>query len=76
MRGGGEGDMIRYALERREPLRLQWEAFIAAVGRHGPAPVGGLDGLATLSVACAVRTAGVQHRAVAPGYRVTSESRL
>jgi UDP-N-acetylglucosamine 3-dehydrogenase len=72
MRGGGEGDMIRYALERREPLRLQWEAFIAAVGQHGPAPVGGLDGLATLSVACAVRTAGVQHQAVAPGYRVTS----
>ena len=56
MHGGGEGDMIRYALERREPLRLQWEAFIDAVGRGGPAPVDGLDGLATLSTARAIHT--------------------
>ena len=27
MRGPGEGDMVRYAFERREPLQLQWEAF-------------------------------------------------
>lgn len=72
MRGGGEGDMIRFALQRREPLRLQWEAFVAAVGEHGPPPVGGLDGLATLSVARAIHTAGVEHRAVAPSYRATS----
>jgi UDP-N-acetylglucosamine 3-dehydrogenase len=72
MRGGEEGDMIRYALKRREPLRLQWEAFIDAVGRNGPAPVDGLDGLATLSTARAIRTAGVEHRAVAPSYRETS----
>jgi UDP-N-acetylglucosamine 3-dehydrogenase len=72
MHGGGEGDMIRYALERREPLRLQWEAFIDAVARHGPAPVDGLDGLATLSTARAIHAAGVQHRTVAPSYRETS----
>lgn len=69
MRGGGEGDMVRYALERREPLRLQWEAFIVAVGRGGPAPVDGSDGLATLSIARAIRTAATEHRVVAPGYR-------
>ena len=33
MRGGGEGDMMRYALQRREPLRVEWEAFLAAVRR-------------------------------------------
>jgi UDP-N-acetylglucosamine 3-dehydrogenase len=69
MYGGGEGDMIRYALERREPLRAQWEAFIAAVGRGGPAPVGGGDGVAALSTAQAIQTAGVERRLVAPGYR-------
>jgi UDP-N-acetylglucosamine 3-dehydrogenase len=69
MRGGGEGDMIRYALERREPLRLQWEAFVDAVATRAPAPVGGLDGLATLSTARAIYTAGVEHRVVAPSYR-------
>jgi predicted dehydrogenase len=69
MYGGGEGDMIRYALERREPLRVQWEAFIDAVRRGSPAPVDGDDGLAALSTARAIRTAGIEHRVVAPSYR-------
>ena len=69
MYGGGEGDMIRYALERREPLRVQWEAFIDAVRRGGPAPVDGHDGLVTLSTARAIRTAGIEHRVVVPSYR-------
>ena len=69
MHGGGEGDMIRFALERREPLRLQWEAFIDAVRRGGPAPVDGRDGLATLSTARAVHAAGAEHRVVVPTYR-------
>jgi UDP-N-acetylglucosamine 3-dehydrogenase len=69
MYGGREGDMIRYALERREPLRVQWEAFIDAVRRGGPAPVDGSDGLATLSTARAIRTAGLEHRVVTPSYR-------
>jgi len=69
MYGGGEGDMIQYALERREPLRVQWEAFIDAVHRGGPAPVDGNDGLATLSTARAIRTASSEHRVVSPGYR-------
>ncbi len=69
MHGGGEGDMIRYALERREPLRLQWEVFIDAVGRHGPVLVDGAAGLAALSTARAIYTAGVEHRTVTPSYR-------
>jgi UDP-N-acetylglucosamine 3-dehydrogenase len=69
MHGGGEGDMVRYALERREPLRLQWEAFIDSVRRVGLAPVDGSDGLAALSIAHAIRTAATEHRVVVPGYR-------
>jgi UDP-N-acetylglucosamine 3-dehydrogenase len=72
MYGGGEGDMIRYALERREPLRVQWEAFIDAVRRGGPAPVDGSDGLAALSIARAIRAAGSEGLVVAPGYREAS----
>ena len=72
MHGGGEGDMIRYALERREPLRVQWEAFIAAVGRHDPAPVDGADGLAALSTASAINIAGAERRVVMPSYREVS----
>jgi UDP-N-acetylglucosamine 3-dehydrogenase len=69
MRGGGEGDMVRFALERREPLRLQWEAFLAAVRDGSAAPVGGEDALATLSTACAIRVAAAERRIVAPADR-------
>jgi predicted dehydrogenase len=69
MRGGGEGDMIRFALDRREPLRVQWEQFLDAVRQGGPAPVSGLDGLAALSTAQAIRTSAERHETVVPGYR-------
>lgn len=69
MRGGGEGDMVRYALDRREPLRVQWEAFTDAV-RTGTSPtVGGADGVAALSTARAIQKAGVEHRVIVPKYR-------
>ena len=69
MRGPGEGDMVRYALPRREPLRVEWEAFLDAV-RHGrPAPVSGHDGLAALSVARAIQEAGRTHQVLVPAYR-------
>jgi UDP-N-acetylglucosamine 3-dehydrogenase len=67
--GGGEGDMVRYALERREPLRVQWEAFLAAIRDGRSAPVDARDGLAALSIALAVRQAGERHEVVVPSYR-------
>ena len=72
MRGGGEGDMVRFALERREPLRVEWEAFLAAVRDGGTPPVNGADGLAALSTALAIQQAGRTHETVTPGYRATA----
>ena len=70
MRGAGEGDMVRFALERREPLRVQWESFLAAL-RTGSEPlVHGWDGYAALSTARAIQRAGRTHEVVAPAYRV------
>jgi UDP-N-acetylglucosamine 3-dehydrogenase len=69
MRGGGEGDMIRFALERREPLRVQWEQFLDAVRTGGEPPVGLRDGIAALSTARAIQVAGERHEIVVPGYR-------
>jgi UDP-N-acetylglucosamine 3-dehydrogenase len=69
MRGPGEGDMVRYALTRREPLVVEWNAFLAAVRSGGPAPVDGHDGLAALSTARAIQEAGRTHEAVVPAYR-------
>ncbi|MDX6652336.1 MAG: UDP-N-acetylglucosamine 3-dehydrogenase [Solirubrobacterales bacterium] len=66
MRGGGEGDMIRYAIERREPLRVQWEEFLSAL-ESGEAPaVGGGEGLAALLTAEAVQRSGERHEVEVP----------
>jgi UDP-N-acetylglucosamine 3-dehydrogenase len=76
VRGSDEGDMIRYAIPRREPLVVQWEAFLAALRTGGPAPVPGREGLAALSIANAIRQAGRDHEPVVPTYmraRVRSE---
>jgi len=69
LRGVGEGNMTRYALERREPLAEQWEAFLRALRDGRPPPVGGHDGLAALSVARAIQRSGRSHVVVSPSYR-------
>ena len=54
--------MIRFALQRREPLRVQWERFLDAVySRTGP-PVGIRDGIAALSTARSIQVAGTSTR--------------
>jgi predicted dehydrogenase len=69
MRGAGEGNMIRYALERREPILVEWESFLGAL-RGGPPPLAtGHDGFAALSTARAIQRSGTEHEAVVPGYR-------
>jgi predicted dehydrogenase len=69
MRGGREGDMIRYALDRREPLRVQWEAFVEAVRTGGEPAVSGRDALAALSTARAIQRSGGEHQVTVPDYR-------
>ena len=66
--------MVRFALDRREPLRVQWEEFLAAVRDGRPAPVSGADGLAALSTARAIRDAAARHETVVPGYRLAVDA--
>jgi predicted dehydrogenase len=55
LRGVAEGDMTRYALQRREPLVVELEAFAALVGGDDDAGVVTLEeGLETVAVAEAV----------------------
>jgi predicted dehydrogenase len=49
--GVSEGRMIRYKVNKREPLREELEAFGRAVRNNGPAPVSGDDALLALVVA-------------------------
>ena len=55
LRGVAEGDMTRYALERREPLAVELEEFCALLrGEDGAAVVSLEEGLETVAVAEAV----------------------
>lgn len=69
VRGAGEGDMVRYALQRREPVRVEWETFLAALRGDGEPRAQGHDGLAALSVARAIQRSGVEGAPVRPAYR-------
>jgi predicted dehydrogenase len=51
LHGVSVGRMIRYPINRREPLRAELEAFIAAVRDDLPPPVSAEDGLVALELA-------------------------
>ena len=69
LRGVAEGDMTRYALERREPLAVELEEFCALLrGEDGAAVVTLEEGLETVAVAEAVlASASVARRERARG---------
>lgn len=69
MRGTGEGNMTRFAIDRREPLRVEWESFLAAVRGEAPPAVTGWDGLAAMSAARAVQRSGQSHAPEVPLHR-------
>jgi UDP-N-acetylglucosamine 3-dehydrogenase len=74
MRGAGEGNMIRYALARREPLLVQWETFLPALNGIGRPLASGYDGYAALSTARAIQRSGASHETVTPHYREKAPS--
>ncbi len=62
LRGVSEGRMIRYVVPKKEPLRAEQEAFLAAVRGEAPVAVTGADGLKALELAEATVASGLQHR--------------
>jgi predicted dehydrogenase len=56
--GVSEGRMIRFKVNKKEPLREELEAFVDAVRHHREAPVRGEDGLLALSIAQKLVDAG------------------
>ncbi|MDY7080705.1 MAG: Gfo/Idh/MocA family oxidoreductase [Chloroflexota bacterium] len=64
LRGVGEGQMVRLRLHRREPLRAELEAFVAAAQGEQGAVVNGEDGLVVLGLAQALVRSGREHRAI------------
>ncbi len=64
IRGVGEGPMIRYAIQRREPLMVELKAFINAVEKDEPVPVNGEDGLTALRLALLMVKSGNTHQVI------------
>ena len=56
--GVTEGNVVRFAIAREEPLRAQLDAFVGAVRRDRPVSVTGEEGLRVLELARAVAEAG------------------
>ena len=64
LKGVSEGKMVRYPIQRYEPLKAELEAFADAVLNDTPAPVSGEDGLAALQLALALVESGKTHQVV------------
>ena len=64
LRGVSEGKMVRYHVEKKEPLRSEQEAFIAAVRGEQPVPVTGQDALRALELAQAIVDSGLDQRLI------------
>jgi UDP-N-acetylglucosamine 3-dehydrogenase len=64
LRGVSEGRMIRHVVAKKEPLRAELEAFVAAASGQGPVMVTGADGLKAIELAQAVVLSGLEHRPI------------
>lgn len=64
LRGVREGQMTRFVIAKKEPLRSEQEAFLAAVRDEVPVAVSGEDGLRALELAKALITSGLEHQPV------------
>lgn len=64
-RGVSEGNMVKYRIDRAEPLVLEHEAFLGAVGGNQDADIVTMsDGVAAVALAEAVKRSALMHRAV------------
>lgn len=66
LRGDAEGEMIRFAIKKEEPLRAELEAFRDAIREGGPAPVPAIAGARALANALALRESAAQRRTMRP----------
>lgn len=64
LRGVSEGQMIRYVVAKREPLRAELEAFLSAVRGEVAVAVTGQDGVNALTLAQAVVSSGREQRVI------------
>lgn len=64
LRGVSEGTMIRYSIQRKEPLRAEQEAFVEAITSGTASIARGEDGTKALQLALAMIESGEIHQAI------------
>jgi len=64
IKGVSEGQMVRYSIQRQEPLKVELSAFLEALENGTDVPVSGEDGLAALRLALALVESGQKHEIV------------
>ena len=65
LKGVSEGRMVRFPLQRHEPLTAELAAFVTAILNDTTIPVSGTDGLIALRLALALVKSGNERRQVA-----------
>jgi UDP-N-acetylglucosamine 3-dehydrogenase len=68
LRGVSEGAVVSYAINKREPLRAELDAFIQATGGDTSGIVSGEDGREALRLAMALVESGADGRVVITGH--------
>jgi UDP-N-acetylglucosamine 3-dehydrogenase len=64
LKGVSEGSMTRFALQRREPLKAELEAFLQSIEGKIPVPVTGTDGLNALKLSLALIESGQKNQVI------------
>jgi len=64
LKGVSEGGMVRYPINRYEPLKAELESFLKAVRGEIDVPVTGEDGLAALKISMALVESGMKHEVI------------
>ena len=64
IRGVNPGKMVRFAFDRKEPLKVELSAFVEAVKNNSIVPVTGEDGYEALRIALALVQSGLTHQVI------------
>jgi len=64
LKGVSEGGMVRYPINRYEPLKAELESFLQAVRGEIQVPVSGEDGLAALKISMALVESGIKNEVI------------
>jgi predicted dehydrogenase len=64
LKGVSEGSMMRFAIQRYEPLKAELQAFLAGIRDNKPSSVSGADGLAALRLSLALIKSSQLHQVI------------